>query len=75
MSRLGTLQRCSVPSAGGCVCLAPSCTSWESWKVSPVSAPRRGEAAEPQPQAAVPEKNVGKLMVVNRNVSESLTVG
>lgn len=41
---------------GGVSASLPSCTSWESWKVSPVSAPRRGEASEHQPQAAVPEK-------------------
>lgn len=57
VSRLGTLLlRCSVPLAGGVSASLPSCTSWESWKESPVSAPRRGEASEHQPQAAVPEK-------------------
>lgn len=38
---------CSLGS-GGVSASLPSCTSWESWKVSPVSAPGRGEASERQ---------------------------
>lgn len=64
---------CSLGS-GGVSALLPSCTSWESWKVSPVSVSWRREASEHEPQAAVSQKNVGKLMIVNGNVSKSLRI-